>query len=90
MDEPVNHGLVSGPVGRCLRGAARYLTYRFWARCVFVVKRDDAWRGHGGIRAIIVGLLAVFGSVSLMVANNEAILATIPEEQQAIIAASLA
>jgi len=70
---------------------ARYLTYRFWA------KDARSWSsgmmlgaGHGGIEAIILGLLATFGFVSLMVANNEAILATIPEEQQAIIAASLA
>jgi uncharacterized membrane protein YhfC len=71
---------------------ARYLTYRFWA------KDARSWSkglmlgaGHGGIEAILVSVLAAAGLVSLLVtANSEAIMATLPEEQQAIVAQSIA
>jgi uncharacterized membrane protein YhfC len=70
---------------------ARYLTYRYWA------KDARSWSrammlgaGHGGIEAIIVGLLGGIGFASLVLtAANEALLAAVPEEQRSLIAQSL-
>jgi uncharacterized membrane protein YhfC len=46
--------------------------------------------GHGGIEAILLGLLGAFGFASLVLtANSETIMATIPEDQRALITRGL-
>lgn len=71
---------------------ARYLSYRYWA------KDARSWSrglmlgvGHGGIEAILLGLLSVVNFVGLILTvNSGAVFNTIPAEQQAMINDSLA
>lgn len=67
---------------------ARYLTYRFWAR--------DArrWRaglmlgaGHGGIEAMILGLLALVNTVTLFGVQGGYFTALVPAEQLPLVQA---
>ncbi|MCA9868078.1 MAG: YhfC family intramembrane metalloprotease [Anaerolineae bacterium] len=71
---------------------ARYLTYRYWAKDARSWSRGlMLGAGHGGIEAILLGLLGAVNIVGLLVTlNNEALLSAIPAEQQAVINASLA
>lgn len=71
---------------------ARYLTYRFWAKDARSWSRGlMLGAGHGGIEAILLGALAAVGIIGLvMTANNEAVMSTIPADQQALITESLA
>jgi uncharacterized membrane protein YhfC len=63
--------------------SARYLTYRYWA------KDARAWSrglmlgaGHGGIEAILLGLLAGINFIGLLVATrSETLLSTFPADQ---------
>ena len=69
---------------------ARYLTYRYWAKDARTWSRGMMLgAGHGGIESILVGVLAAVGFVGLVVASNETVLATIPEEQRSAISAAL-
>lgn len=90
----VNLVIVAGFLGLSagvFEETARYIGYRYWA------KDARSWSsglmlgaGHGGIEAILVGLLAAisFGSM-IFSANSEAIMSAIPAEQQALITQSL-
>lgn len=70
---------------------ARYLTYRFWTKDARSWSRGlMLGAGHGGTESILVGALAAVGFVGLaLTATNEALLSTVPAEQQALIADSL-
>ncbi len=70
---------------------ARYLTYRFWAKDARTWSRGlMLGAGHGGIEAILLGLLGVVNIAGLLITlNNEALLSAIPADQQALINASL-
>lgn len=70
---------------------ARYLTYRYWAKDARSWSRGlMLGAGHGGIEAILLGALAAFGTVSLVVtATNETVMSAIPADQQALITQSL-
>lgn len=61
---------------------SRYLVLRFWA------KKARSWRngvlfgaGHGGVEAIILGLLVLVSYVSMLVAQNLDLAALVPAEQ---------
>lgn len=71
---------------------ARYLAYRFWARDARSWSRGlMLGAGHGGIESILVGVLSAVSIIGLVVTvNNEAIMSTIPADQQAIVTESLA
>lgn len=69
----------------------RYLAYRYWAKDARYWSRGlMLGAGHGGIEAILLGVLAAVGIVGLVVtANSEAMMSTIPADQQALITDSL-
>lgn len=71
---------------------ARYLTYRFWARDARSWSRGlMLGAGHGGSEAIILGALGAINTFALIAAaNSEAILNTLPPEQQQLITDALA
>lgn len=71
---------------------ARYLSYRYWAKDARSWSRGlMLGAGHGGIEAILLGLLSVVSFAGLLVtARSEAIFNTIPADQQAVINDSLA
>ncbi len=71
---------------------ARYLTYRYWAKDARSWSRGlMLGAGHGGIEAILLGLLGAVNIVGLLVTlNNEALLSAIPADQQAILNATVA
>ena len=61
---------------------ARYLTYRFWAKDARIWKRGlMLGAGHGGIEAILVGLLGLVNFSVLLAMRNGAMLDLIPAEQ---------
>lgn len=66
---------------------ARYLTYRFWAKDARTWSRGMMLgAGHGGIEAILLGLLVAIGNGALLVtANSEALMSAIPADQQSLI-----
>lgn len=71
---------------------ARYLSYRYWAKDARSWSRGlMLGAGHGGIEAILVGALAAisFGGL-VLTSRSEAILSTLPPDQQAIVTSSLA
>ncbi len=71
---------------------ARYLTYRYWAKDARSWSRGlMLGAGHGGIEAILLGLLAAVGFVGLMATvNSEVAMNAIPEEQRALVLQALA
>lgn len=63
---------------------ARYIVYRFWLKG----ERDRTWggalmlgAGHGGIEAIILGVLVVYGFIQLFALKDANLAAFIPTEQ---------
>jgi uncharacterized membrane protein YhfC len=70
---------------------ARYLAYRYWAKDARSWSRGlMLGAGHGGIEAILLGLLGAVGFVGLVLtANNQTLMSAIPEEQRALIAQGL-
>ncbi|MCP4362009.1 MAG: YhfC family intramembrane metalloprotease [Chloroflexi bacterium] len=70
---------------------ARYLTYRYWAtEARFWGQGIMLGVGHGGIEAIILGLLGYYGLMQLlMLQNNPSILATLPVGQLTLVQAQL-
>ena len=70
---------------------ARYLSYRYWARDARSWSRGlMLGAGHGGSEAIIVGILAAISFGGLILASrSEAIMSTLPADQQAIVTGSL-
>lgn len=66
---------------------SRYLAYRFWAKDARSWSRGMMLgAGHGGIEAILLGLILLINNFSLlMVANNATLMSTIPADQQATI-----
>ena len=70
---------------------ARYLSYRFWAKDARSWSRGlMLGAGHGGIEAILLGVLATVSFVSLIVTvNNEALLNAVPAEQRGLVTESL-
>lgn len=66
---------------------SRYLAYRFWAKDARSWSRGMMLgAGHGGIEAILLGLILLINNFSLlMVANNATLMSTIPAGQQATI-----
>ena len=69
---------------------ARYLAYRYWA------KDARTWgkglmlgAGHGGIEAIIVGVLGAINFVALAAMRNGALLDQIPAEQLSLVEAQI-
>jgi uncharacterized membrane protein YhfC len=61
---------------------SRYAMFRWW------LKDARSWRkgvlagaGHGGVEAIILGVLVLLGYVNLILLQNPAILATVPADQ---------
>ncbi|HBX70037.1 MAG TPA: hypothetical protein DEH25_11850 [Chloroflexi bacterium] len=63
---------------------SRYLVYRFW----LVAKSDRTWRsalmfgaGHGGIEAIILGVLGLYAFVQLVAYRNADLSAIVTPEQ---------
>jgi uncharacterized membrane protein YhfC len=71
---------------------ARYLTYRYWAKDARSWSRGlMLGAGHGGIEAILVGLLAAVGFAGLIATvNNEVAMNAIPGDQRALLLQSLA
>lgn len=71
---------------------ARYLTYRYWAKDARSWSRGlMLGAGHGGIEAILLGLLGAVNIVGLLITlNNEALLSAIPADQQTILNATVA
>lgn len=71
---------------------ARYLSYRFWAKDARSWSRGlMLGAGHGGIEAILTGVLAAVGFVGLVLtASNETLLNALPAEERAIVTDSLA
>lgn len=62
--------------------SARYLTYRFWAKDARVWKKGlMLGAGHGGIEAILVGLLGLVNFGVLLAIRNGTLLDVIPAEQ---------
>ncbi len=64
--------------------SARYIVYRFWLK----EKRDRTWSGalmfgagHGGIEAIILGVLVIYGFIQLFALKNANLAALIPADQ---------
>lgn len=66
---------------------SRYLAYRFWAKDARSWSRGMMLgAGHGGIEAILLGLILLINNFSLlMVANNATLMSNIPADQQATI-----
>lgn len=65
------YAIVLGLMAGLCEELARYLVLRFW------LKRDRSWRaalmfgaGHGGVEAVIIGLITAAGAISLFVASN--------------------
>ncbi len=71
---------------------ARYLTYRFWAKDARSWSRGlMLGAGHGGIEAILLGLLGVVNFVALLAAaNNETAMSALPAEQRELVTGALA
>lgn len=71
---------------------ARYLTYRYWAKDARSWSRGlMLGAGHGGIEAILVGVLAAVGFAGLLItANSEALLNSVPADQRTLVSESLA
>lgn len=65
----------------------RYLAYRFWARDARSWSRGMMMgAGHGGIEAILLGLLLLINNFALLyIVNNPTIMGTMPADQQALI-----
>ncbi|MBK8901601.1 MAG: YhfC family intramembrane metalloprotease [Anaerolineaceae bacterium] len=79
------YALFLGLSAGTFEGVARYLTFRFWARDA------RSWRqglmvgaGHGGIEAILLGVLGLINFVILLGLKNgyfQGILASVPQDQ---------
>ncbi len=72
---------------------ARYIVYRFW----LIEKRDRTWSsalmfgaGHGGIEALILGVLVIYGFVQLFALKDASLEAIIPVDQLEITRAHVA
>jgi uncharacterized membrane protein YhfC len=65
----------------------RYLSYRYWAKdCRTWSRGLMLGSGHGGIEAILLGLLAGINFIGLLyVAGNDSLLNMLPPEEQAAI-----
>lgn len=65
----------------------RYLTYRFWAKDARSWSRGMMLgAGHGGIEAILLGLLLLVNNLTLLyTAGSELLMNAIPAEQQGLI-----
>lgn len=70
---------------------ARYLSYRFWARDARTWSRGlMLGSGHGGIEAILLGVLAAINFAGLLlVSGNDGLLQSLPLEQQTAIREAL-
>lgn len=89
VDSWANLLLVAGFLGlsaAVFEEVARYLTYRFWA------KQARSWRqgmmlgaGHGGIEAIIFGLLGLINFSVLLLISRGALQDVIPAEQMPLV-----
>lgn len=66
---------------------ARYLTYRFWAKDARSWSRGMMLgAGHGGIEAIVLGLLLLVNNFTLLImASSASIMRTVPADQQSLI-----
>jgi uncharacterized membrane protein YhfC len=71
---------------------ARYLSYRFWLKS----DADRTWSnalmfgaGHGGIEAIILGILAMFAFVAFVALRDESVLSLLSAEQVETVGESL-
>jgi uncharacterized membrane protein YhfC len=71
---------------------ARYLTYRFWLKS----DSDRTWRsalmfgaGHGGVEAIILGVLALFAFVTFVALRDDSVMALLSAEQAEIVQENL-
>lgn len=64
---------------------ARYLTYRFWAKDARSWSRGMMLgAGHGGVEAILLGLLLLVNNLTLLyTAGSETLMSAIPADQQA-------
>jgi uncharacterized membrane protein YhfC len=79
------YALFLGLSAGAFEGVARYLTYRFWA------KEARSWgqglmlgAGHGGIEAILLGVIGLLNFVILLGLKNglfQGILASVPDDQ---------
>jgi uncharacterized membrane protein YhfC len=72
---------------------ARYLSYRFWLKNA----ADRTWSnalmfgaGHGGIEAIILGILAMFAFVAFAALRDESVMSLLSAEQVETVGESLA
>jgi len=69
---------------------ARYLVFRFWLRG----QKDEylPWKygiGHGGIEAILTGLLVLYTLVQVLALGNEGVLGGFPADQASLIRSQL-
>ncbi len=78
----VFYGLSAGT----FESMARYLTFRFWAKDARVWKSGlMLGAGHGGIEAILLGLLGLVNFGVLLAIKNGAMLDIIPTEQMPLV-----
>ena len=69
---------------------ARYLTYRYWARDARTWGRGlMLGAGHGGIEAIIIGVLGAVNFVALAAMRSGALLDQLPAEQLPLVEAQI-
>lgn len=79
----VFYGLSAGVFEEC----SRYIAYRFWAKDARSWSRGlMLGAGHGGIEAILLGLILLINNFTLlMVVNNPNLMNSIPADQHALI-----
>ena len=83
-------GLAAGLSAGVFEEVARYLIFRFWLR-----REEGAflpWKygiGHGGVEALLVGFLALYALVQVLVLGGEGVLQGFPAEQAELIQSQL-
>ena len=85
------NGIFLGLAAGLFEELSRYAMFRWWARDA------RSWRtglltgaGHGGVEAIIMGVLALFGFINLVALRDPAVMATVPADQLATVQAQVA
>lgn len=83
-------GVAAGLSAGLFEELARYLIFRFW------LKKDSTasmpWKygiGHGGVEAILTGLLALYALIQVLTLSGEGVLAGFPADQVDLIRSQL-
>lgn len=83
-------GIAVGLSAGLFEELTRYLVFRFWLREDLTA--STPWKygiGHGGVEAILTGLLALYALVQVFALSGEGALAGFPEDQAALIQSQL-